>query len=128
MQREDPDGIVIVCDFCRRDWDGAEPMIEGHHGSVLCLECLKAALRDQEISTEKYSCTLCLRFNIPGTLPHWRNPAHPEAIVCQECLYQAGRAFGRNPDVDFNFNPGDYLPEVKRDKTKATEESGDEHA
>ena len=37
MQREDPEGIVISCDFCRRDWDGQEAMIEGHHGSILCL-------------------------------------------------------------------------------------------
>ena len=117
MQREDPEGIVIVCDFCRRDWDGVEPMIEGHHGSILCLECLKLALRDQELSTDKYNCTLCLRFNIPGTLPRWINPAHPEAIVCQECLYQAARAFSRNPDVEFQFNVGDYLPEVKRPKS-----------
>jgi hypothetical protein len=113
MQREEPDGIVLLCDFCRRDWDGQEAMIEGHHGSILCLECLKVALRDQTTSGEKYKCTLCLRFNIPPELPHWSNPAHPAAVLCQECLYQGARAFGRNPDVPWKFDPGQYLPAVK---------------
>src|SRR4051812_11336830 len=99
MQREEPDGIVLLCDFCRRDWDGQEPMIEGHHGSILCLECMKTALGAQETGGDKFKCTLCLRFNIPPELPHWSNSAHPEAIVCQECLYQAAKAFRRNPDV-----------------------------
>ena len=110
MQREDPDGIVIVCDFCRRDWDGQEAMIEGHHGSVLCLACLKRGLAEQKTGGEKYNCTLCLRFNIPPTLPRWSHPEHPEAVVCQECMYQAGKAFGRNPDVDFKFDHTAYPP------------------
>ena len=103
MQREDPEGIVLVCDFCRRDWDGQEPMIEGHHGSILCLECLKLALRDKIATGEKYSCTLCLRFNIPATLPHWSNPAHPQAIACEDCLIQAAKAFSRNEDVPWTW-------------------------
>ena len=110
VQREDPEGIVIVCDFCRRDWDGQEAMIEGHHGSILCLECVKLALEQQQTGTEKYKCTLCLRFNIPPTLPRWSNGAHPEAIVCQECLYQAAKAFGRNEDVDFTWDASRYAP------------------
>ena len=113
MQRQDPDGIVLLCDFCRRDWDGQEPMIEGHHGSIMCLECLKFALKEQVAGTEKYKCTLCLRFNIPGTLPHWSNAAHAEATVCQECIYQAARAFSRNPDVPWRFDAGQYPPPVK---------------
>lgn len=118
MQRTDPEGIVLVCDFCRRDWDGQEPMIEGHHGSILCLECLKTALRDQNTqpgpdADGKYKCTLCLRFNMPAALPHWSNAAFPEAIVCQECLYQAARTFSRNADVPFTFNPADYPAPVK---------------
>jgi ClpX C4-type zinc finger len=113
MQREDPDGIVLVCDFCRRDWDGQEPMIEGHHGSILCLECLKVALRDQAAGGGKYKCTLCLRFNMPPELPHWANPGHLEAIVCQECLYQAARAFSRNPDIPWKFDAAQFPAPVK---------------
>jgi hypothetical protein len=116
MQREDPEGIVIVCDFCRRDWDGQEPMIEGHHGSILCLECLKAALPAQATGDQKYKCTLCLRFNLPPEMPRWSNPAHPEAIVCQECLYQAARGFSRNKEVPWTFDPALYPPPVKLPK------------
>ena|ERR1035437_2145842 len=116
MQRQDPDGIVIVCDFCRRDWDGQEAMVEGHHGSVLCLECLKHAIKEQETTPvggeEKYKCTLCLRFNIPIKLPHWSTPEHPEAIVCQECLYQAAKAFHKNSDVPWRWDPSDYPPPI----------------
>lgn len=115
MQREDPDGIVIVCDFCRRDWDGQEAMVEGHHGSILCLECLKLALDQQKpgLEGEKYKCTLCLRFNIPPTVPRWSHPEHSEAIACQECLYQAAKAFSRNEDVDFKW---DYTKYPKAEK------------
>lgn len=116
MQREEPEGIVIVCDFCHRDWDGQEPMIEGHHGSILCLECLKVALVEQGMREEKYKCTLCLRFNLPPAMPRWSNRAHPEAIVCQECLYQAARGFSRNPEVPWTFEPGLYPPLVKLPK------------
>jgi hypothetical protein len=126
MQREDPEGIVLVCDFCRRDWDGQEPMIEGHHGSILCLECLKVALKEQHTqpgpeAEGKYKCTLCLRFNMPAALPHWSHGAHPEAIVCQECLYQAAKAFSRNPEVPFTFAAADYPPAVKPPRTPKAE-------
>ena len=110
MQREEPEGIVIACDFCRRDWDGQEPMIEGHHGSVLCLACMKQALGEQAVGEGKYKCTLCLRFNIPPSVPRWHHPEHTEAegLVCQECLYQAGKAVGRNKEVDFTWDASRY--------------------
>ncbi len=113
MQREESDGIVIVCDFCRRDWDGQEPMIEGHHGSILCLECLKRALDGLKDGGEKYTCTLCLRFNIPPTVPRWSNPestAEPAAVACQECLYQAAKTFSRNEDNTFQWDSSRYPP------------------
>ncbi len=108
MQREDPEGIVIVCDFCRRDWDGQEPMIEGHHGSILCVPCLEKALKGQATGGEKFKCTMCLRFNMPPEMPHWSNPEHPEAVVCQDCMYQAAKAFHKNKEVPFRWDPTDY--------------------
>jgi hypothetical protein len=113
MQREEPNGIVILCDFCRRDWDGQEPMIEGHHGSVLCLQCLKQALIEQAVGEDKYKCTLCLRFNIPPALPRWSHAEHTDAVACQECLYQSARTFGRTPGVEWKFDPAAYPPAVK---------------
>ena len=79
-------------------------MIEGHHGSILCLECLKLALVGQHTGTEKYKCTMCLRFNMPPTLRHWNHPDHPDSIVCHECLIQAAKAFARNPDVPWEWD------------------------
>jgi len=102
MQRTEPEGIVISCDFCGTDWDEVLPMIEGHHGSVLCLVCLKIALAEQKAGEDKYRCTLCLRENIPAALPRWSGK-RPEATACQECLEQAARAFNRDPDVDFEW-------------------------
>ena len=104
MQREDPEGIVLSCDFCRRDWDGVEPMIEGHHGSIICLECLKTALREQQTHEDKYKCTMCLRFNIPPTLKRWSRPTNPDAVICHECIVQSAKAFSRNPDVDWEWD------------------------
>jgi len=112
MQREDPDGIVILCDFCRRDWDGQEAMIEGHHGSILCLRCMQRALNEQKPLEGKFKCTLCLRFNMPPEMPRWHSPSHPESIVCQECLYQAAKAFARNPDNDFKWDYTKFPPAV----------------
>ena len=103
MQRTESEGIVISCDFCGTDWDEVLPMIEGHHGSVLCLKCLKLALAQQQAGEKKYRCTLCLRENIPGTLPHWSG-IRPQATVCQECIEQAARGFSRDPEVDFQWH------------------------
>ena len=104
MQREEDGQIVISCDFCRRDWDGSEAMIEGHHGSVLCLTCLQRALVEKAATADKYTCTLCLRINIPGTLPQWRHPEHPDAIVCEECIYQAAGTFSKSPHTDWTWD------------------------
>ena len=76
MHGEDPDGIVIVCDFCRRDWDGQEAMIEGHHGSVLCLECLKKGLAEQKTGARSITVRCVCGFCIPPTLPRWSHPEH----------------------------------------------------
>jgi len=129
MQREDPEGIVILCDFCRREWDGQEAMIEGHHGSIICLQCLQKALNEQAPREGKYKCTLCLRFNISPELPRWHGIATQtdkgeteQAIICQECLYQSARTFSRNPDIDFKFEPAKYPPLVKPPRQPETPE------
>lgn len=104
MQRNEDGGIVISCDFCGTDWDEQLPMIEGHHGSVLCLECLKLGIDQAIPSDAKYACTLCLRHNIPASLPRWSHPSHPEAVACQDCLIQAAKAFDRDPDVAWKWD------------------------
>ncbi|MCC7193888.1 MAG: hypothetical protein IT444_14055 [Phycisphaeraceae bacterium] len=106
MQRTQDGGVIISCDFCATDWDpqtGLPPMTEGHHGSVLCLECLKAALGEVRSVESPYRCTLCLRENLPTTLPAYRNPLRPAATACRDCVHQAAQAFSRDPDVDWKW-------------------------
>lgn len=103
MQRTEQDGIVISCDFCQTDWDGQSAMIEGHHGSVICLECLKKALEQAAAGDGKYQCALCLRINIPPSLPRWHFPNRLEKLVCQECLHQAAKTMSKAEHVDWTW-------------------------
>jgi hypothetical protein len=105
MQEYHDEGVSILCDFCHTAWDGEAAMVEGHHGSVICLDCLKKALNEAATHGDKYQCTLCLRINIPGSLPRWSTAEYPQAIVCQECLFQAAKAMSKAPHA--NFSP-DY--------------------
>jgi hypothetical protein len=103
MQRPEDGLIVIVCDFCRRDWDGVEPMIEGHHGSVICLECLKSALHAVRTDGAAFSCTLCLKEKLAGAVGSWQQVGS-DARVCQDCLRQAAKAFSKNADVAWKWD------------------------
>ena len=104
MQRTDGPDIVIVCDFCRRDWDGQEPMIEGHLGSVLCLRCLQQALAARAPGPGPYRCTMCIREQLPAALPRWAAPGHAESIICQDCIRQAATAFSRSPHTAWEWD------------------------
>lgn len=111
MQRTEDGLIIISCDFCGTDWDEVLPMIEGHHGSVLCLECLKLAL-DQLADTgdQKLECTMCIR-PVAQAKRHWRPVrdaavalpagANPQALICEGCVNQAAGTFSKDPDVDW---------------------------
>lgn len=95
MQRNEDGGIVISCDFCGADWDEVKPMIEGHRGSVLCLECLKLARPKLAPSDTAFECRLCIQEKPAGTMS-WSGTAiggAPAARVCKPCVEQATRAF-----------------------------------
>ena len=104
MQRTIDDGIVIACDFCGTEWDQVRPMIEGHRGSILCLDCLRLAESEMAAGPDPFKCTLCLR-DLPQDVPSWRHrqkpqAANPDAALCADCLKQATRAFADDPEVD----------------------------
>ena len=128
MQREEAGGIVISCDFCGTDWDEMIPMIEGHRGSVICLSCVEKALTgvglppgtETEVNSDgdappgatsgdtsggggggEFACTMCVREHLPGSLARWASPDHP-AVVCQDCIDQAARAFDRDKETDWS--------------------------
>lgn len=116
MQRTEADGIIISCDFCGTDWDAydatfARPMVEGHKGSVICLECVKSALREMACGQDEYFCALCVQDGLPADLPRWQYPeAQPSpglnagAIACKTCIFQAAGRFSKDPDVNWKWD------------------------
>ena len=116
MQRPgtDPQNVQpedILCDFCRRaTWAKDIPSIEGHHGSIICTDCLACAWTEvvelqAGVDLEGASCTMCLE---ERSDPAWRSPLHEEASICRRCIKLGGRAFrkdgqaawGAKPDTD----------------------------
>lgn len=111
MQRTEDGGIVISCDFCGTDWDEVKPMIEGHHGSVLCLACLQTALEqagpgDGGMAAEaQLACTMCLQEPEQDKARWAPTPrlagANPIALICTDCIHQAAGTFSKDPDIDW---------------------------
>jgi hypothetical protein len=103
MQRIEGEYLIVSCDFCGTDWDGQFPAIEGHRGSIICLECLKTALKELAEQEGVYSCVLCLRERIAAVKPRWSHPSHAQTYACQDCVHQAAGAFDRDPDVPWTW-------------------------
>ena len=110
MQRTAADGgIIISCDFCGTDWDQILPMIEGHHGSVICLDCLKRVLAQASSGDARFRCVMCLREQLPAEMLRWRptkvqEHANPQATICGDCARQAAVAFSKDKDVDWTWD------------------------
>ncbi|MDH3583067.1 MAG: hypothetical protein OER86_02500 [Phycisphaerae bacterium] len=114
MQRTQDGGIIISCDFCGTDWDAfdqssSRPMVEGHHGSVLCLECLRAGLEEMSEPAGSYKCALCLQELDAACWSHPDPPAgaaglNPGAVACRACLRQAAGRFNKDPDVAWTWD------------------------
>ena len=115
MQRTEPDGIIISCDFCGTDWDpydesNPRPMIEGHLGSIVCLECVKLALAEMSPRAGDFRCTMCIIEGIKPEVPRWAHPAptpspglNPDALICKPCIHQAAGRFSKDPDVPWKW-------------------------
>jgi len=104
MQRIEDGGLIISCDFCRTDWNGQDPVIEGHRGSIICLECVKLALDALIPAKENFKCILCLREPLPPTMPRWNHPQNPTTSACRDCIHQAADVFDRDPDVNWHWS------------------------
>jgi hypothetical protein len=103
MQRIENGGLIVSCDFCGVDWDGRSPVIEGHRGSIICLECLKTGLDGLSTGDQPYQCTLCLRQPIPPAIPRWHHPSHPRTFACRDCIQQTADVFDRDVDVPWTW-------------------------
>ncbi len=105
MQRHTDEGVVLACDFCGTDWDMIKPMIEGHKGSILCIDCLRRAIEEAAPSEAAFACTLCLVDRDPP-MNQWTHPepeetANRDAVLCWDCCQQADRTFSRDQDTDW---------------------------
>ncbi|MBM4100828.1 MAG: hypothetical protein FJ256_01010 [Phycisphaerae bacterium] len=92
----------VLCDFCHTPWTLDRPMVEGHHGSCICGNCLRAAWaltvtaqasdRPEAAPTK---CTMCLE---ERTDRLFQSPAFPEAFICLRCVRLASRAVARDQE------------------------------
>jgi formylmethanofuran dehydrogenase subunit E len=78
----------FLCDFCGEHWSEERPMVEGHHGSLVCGPCLTAAFRTTwlaggtpPVNSEGEECRLCLERRDE---PHWRGATG--GLACRRCV------------------------------------------
>ena len=88
-------------------WEMDIPSIEGHHGSVFCVECLEQAwdrlvVEKEEIPSDpEWKCCMCLESN-DG--PWWQSSLR-EARVCRRCVKQSAGVLHKSKDWDWK-KPG----------------------
>lgn len=82
----------FLCDFCRRDWTAARPFVEGHHGSCVCGDCLRAALAANGTESPGFRCNLCLESRTDLVL------SAEGAHLCGRCRDRSARALERDAE------------------------------
>ncbi len=92
----------FLCDFCRTPWDGAFPMVEGHHGSLICGSCLthaysEAVARGEGENPMAGECTMCL---VKRSERAWRSPQF-DALICERCIKQSAASLEKDPDANW---------------------------
>lgn len=90
----------FLCDFCGGCWREDRPMVEGHHGSLVCGSCLTAAFRATWLPggvpaarEGAGECRLCLEARDE---PHWRGPTG--GLACRRCVKMAAVMLERDAD------------------------------
>lgn len=80
-------------------------MIEGHHGSCICGNCLSMAYRSVHLNGcndvavgEVVKCTMCLEERTDAC---FRSPAYPDALICLRCIKMGAKALSRDPDSNW---------------------------
>ncbi|MCA9291493.1 MAG: hypothetical protein KDA25_10215 [Phycisphaerales bacterium] len=102
----------VLCDFCHREWREDVPMVEGHHGSCICGNCLSLAFRSVMLdkvndAPAEWQCPLCLEASADraelgrADEPGWPSPLDPEVVVCRRCIKQASGALHKSSDYDW---------------------------
>jgi hypothetical protein len=91
----------VLCDFCHvAAWANELPCIEGHHGSIICGDCLHVAYlalpEGSDPSTE--ACTMCLEVRDDPIWVAEQTKAH----ICRRCVKQAAGALHKSKDWDWS--------------------------
>ena len=107
----------VLCDFCQRPWTQDVAMIEGHHGSCLCTNCLTVAYTEvvrhgRDTAPPQYTCPMCLEAGSDresmgrGEEGGWQSPLRPEAVICRRCIDLAAKALDKDKDFDWTTPAG----------------------
>ncbi len=75
-------------------------MIEGHKGSIICLQCMQKALENLAQHAGEFKCELCQQEQLPQETPRWHSP-DSDVVACKGCISQAAGTFSKDPDVDW---------------------------
>ena len=99
----DPDDVRmedVLCDYCRRAWSEALPMVEGHQGSCICGDCLADAFRESVLAERTDAaparCALCLEERADAT---WERGG---ARACRRCVRQSAAVLQKDPDLGWH--------------------------
>ncbi|RLS88174.1 MAG: hypothetical protein DWI10_09375 [Planctomycetota bacterium] len=93
----------VLCNFCHQPWDPddpSRPLIEGHHGSHLCGECLSLAYQaivheGQNLRVEGLPCSMCLEQRDDEC---WRSAEFPDVCLCRRCIKQGATALEKDKE------------------------------
>ncbi len=111
MHQTDANGTLIAssCDFCSKVWDpsGAEIMIEGHKGSLLCFKCLSAAYASVVLhkTGDEFKGQMCVMCLEERAQPQWESPVNEGKRVCLRCMKQAATALEKDAEIGWT-RPG----------------------
>lgn len=111
MRREgcDEDNLVMedfLCDYCGNEWTDDRPMVEGHHGSCVCGNCLTVAYTELGLTVRGgdngssegvpsgAKCNLCLEVREESI---WKSPVR-EAYLCRRCAKQSAGVLQKDKD------------------------------
>lgn len=96
------------CDFCLRAWAEELPMVEGHRGSLVCVDCLTAAYIEvvhrgtAATPAEGETCAMCLEVRKD---PEWRSTRGTSALICLRCIKQGARMLEKDAEIGWK-RPG----------------------
>jgi len=93
----------VVCDFCLRDWDLAQPMIEGPDDALICYSCLHMAFGHifrlkLDDAPPDWVCVMCNEHRPGIAFPSM----YTESVICGRCARRGVRKMNANPPVGWH--------------------------